>query len=361
MRLMQNESNKLSFKGQDIFIGIDVHLKSWIITIMMEFSAFKTLSINPEAKILRNYLEKNFPGGIYHSAYEAGFTGYSTHWELEKEGIQNIVVNPADIPTTDKDRKQKEDKRDSRKIAKSLKSGDLEGIYIPQIATMELRSLVRYRKTLVKEISRSKNRIKSFLYFNGTNIPSNVRVASLYWSGAFTQWLESLSFATEFGKQVMAQHIKITAYLRSSLLEVNKELRKIKKSGPYSKSINLLCSIPGIGLISAVTLLSEIEDFKRFKNLSRLCSFVGLIPTTNSSGEHDRSGRITPRSNKPIRTVLIESAWIATRNDPALALKFNELCKRMKSNEAIIRIAKKMLNRIRSVMINEKQYEYYII
>ena len=358
---MQKKGNELSFIGQNIYVGIDVHLKSWIITIMLEHSDFKTLSINPEAKALKLYLDKHFPQGNYYSAYEAGFTGYSTHWELKNEGIQNIVVNPADIPTTDKERKQKEDKRDSRKIAKTLRAGDLQSIYIPKVETMELRALVRYRKTLVKEISRNKNRIKSFLYCNGINIPPTISVASRHWSGKFTQWLESLTFTTEFGKQVLDQHLKITTFLRKSLLDVNKELRKLKTAGPYSKSINLLCSIPGIGLIIATTLLSEIEDFKRFKNLSRFCSFVGLIPTTNSSGEKDVTGKITSRSNKPIRTVIIEAAWIATRNEPVLAKKFNELCGRMKPNEAIVRIAKKLLSRIRSVMINEKQYEYCTI
>jgi len=355
---MEKKGSKLSFNGQNIYVGIDVHLKSWIITVMLEHSDFKTLSINPDSKVLKLYLDKHFPEGNYYSAYEAGFTGFSTHRDLENEGIQNIVVNPADIPTTDKERKQKEDKRDSRKIAKSLRTGDLQSIYIPKVETMELRSLVRYRKTLVKEISRNKNRIKSFLYCNGINIPPTISIASKHWSGKFTQWLESLTFRTEFGKQVLEQHLKITTFLRKSLLEVNNGLRKIKKAGPYSKSIELLCSIPGVGLITAATLLSEIEDFKRFKNLSRFCSFVGLIPTTNSSGEKDVTGRITSRSNKPIRAVIIEAAWIATRNDPVLAGKYNELCSRMKPNEAIVRVAKKLLNRIRSVMINEKQYEY---
>ncbi len=357
---MQKKGSKLNFDGQDIYVGIDVHLKSWKITTMLEYSDFKTLSVNPSAKELRAYLEKNFPGGNYCSAYEAGFTGYSTHLKLEAEGIKNIVVNPADIPTTDKERKQKEDKRDSRKIAKSLRSGDLESIYIPNVSTMELRSLVRYRKTLVKEIGRNKNRIKSFLYQNGIDIPLEITIASKYWSGKFTAWLKSITFNTDFGKQVLNHHIKVTSFLRDCQLEVNRELRKVQKSGAYAKSINLLCSIPGIGLITAVTLLSEIEDFRRFKNLDSFCSYVGLVPTTNSSGEHDRTGRITPRSNKPIRSVIIESAWTATRNDPALAKKFNDLCKRMESNKAIIRIAKKLLSRMRSVMVNDKHYEYSI-
>ena len=100
---------------------------------------------------------KNFPNSNYFSAYEASFSGFKTHRDLISLGIKNMVVNPADIPTTDKERKQKEDSRDSRKIAKQLSKNDLMAIYIPDIDTEGDRQLVRYRKTLTKEISRTKN------------------------------------------------------------------------------------------------------------------------------------------------------------------------------------------------------------
>lgn len=180
---MKTKINKTSFKGQNIYVGIDVHLKSWKITIMLEHFVYKTFSMNPSSIELKEYLSKNFPDGNYYSAYEAGFCGYSVHRELVKLGIKNIIVNPADIPTTDKERKQKEDKRDSRKIAKSLRNGDLQGIFVPDINTMELRSLVRHRKTIVKEICRNKNRIKSILHYYGIKIPNELDSASKYWSG----------------------------------------------------------------------------------------------------------------------------------------------------------------------------------
>jgi len=357
---MNQKNKKISFKGQNIYVGIDVHLKSWKATIMLEHSLYKTFSMNPSSTELVQYLSKHFPEGKYYSAYEAGFCGYSVHRQLIGLGIENIIVNPADIPTTDKERKQKEDKRDSRKIAKSLRNGDLQGIYIPDLAIMELRALVRHRKTIVKEISRHKNRIKSFLYYNGIKIPREIDTASKYWSGKFTEWLHTIEFATGLAKKVLNQTLKVTEFLRATLLDINKEFRTLSRSGIYAQKLDYLLSIPGIGLITAITILSEIDNFNRFKNLDRFCSYVGLVPTTNSSGEKELAGRITPRSNKPIRSVIIESAWVASRIDPALSLKYNELCVRMKSNEAIIRIAKKLLSRIRSVMINEVHYEYSV-
>jgi len=358
---MRKKVKVISFKGQNIYVGIDLHLKSWTITVMVEEVMYKSFSQNPCAKTLANYLHRNFPGGNYFSAYEAGFCGFSVHRELRDNGINNIVVNPADVPTSDKDRKQKEDRRDSKKLSRSLKNHELEAIYILSEEMEELRSLVRYRKTLVKELSRHKNRIKSFLYLKGITIPAELNTASKYWSSTFTKWLKTTETTTSYGTSVLQETIDTAEFLRIKLLKVNRQLRSINDNSNFSKQIRLLRSIPGIGLIIALTFLSELETLIRFKNLDRLSSYVGLIPSTYSSGEKEKIGNITRRSNKPLRSSVIEAAWIAIRYDPALTLKYNELRSRMEPNEAIVRIAKKLLNRIRYVLINEQEYVSSVI
>ncbi len=358
---MQAKIKKICFKEQNIYIGIDVHFKNWVITIMVEDIVYKTFSQNSNATDLKNYLENNFPEGNYYSVYEAGFCGFSVHRELVKCGIKNIIVNPADIPTTDKDKRQKEDKRDSRKLAKSLKNGELTGIHILSTETEELRSLVRYRKTIVKELGRHKNRIKSMLKFYGKEIPQELDTASKYWSLNFIKWVKQIETNTPEGSLVLQDTIDTVEYLRTKQLKINKELRRLSKDLRFSKTIKLLTSVPGIGLIIAFIFLSELETIKRFKNLDKLSSYVGLIPSTNSSGEKERTGNITRRSNKLLRTSLIEAAWIAIRQDPVLILKYTELKKRMSPNEAIVRIAKKVLNRIRYVLKNEQEYVNAIV
>jgi len=168
---MQYQINKLDFTGQNIYAGFDVHLKSWKVTIMTEKLTHKTFSQDPKPELLYDYLVKNFPGGTYHSAYEAGFCGYWIHNKLISLGIKSIVVNPADIPTTDKEKVQKEDARDSKKIARTLRSGDLTPIHVPCLKTLDDRSLMRTRSALVKDLVRNKNRTKSFLYYQGFEIP----------------------------------------------------------------------------------------------------------------------------------------------------------------------------------------------
>ncbi len=316
----------------------------------------KTFSQSSKAGDLKKFLERNYPNGTYYSAYEAGFCGFSAHRELQKIGINNIVVNPADVPTTDKERKQKEDSRDSRKIVRSLYNNELEAVHVPNMDIEGLRSLVRYRRTLVKEISRYKNRTKSFLYYNGVEIPVELAKGSGHWSKHYSQWLQSLEFESEYSRQVLSQIMDTVEHLRKKLLEVNRNFRQLEKDSEYSGQIKLLRTVPGVALVTSMTIITELNNIERFKSIDRLCSYVGLVPRTNSSGEKDRTGSITPRSKQQLRSMLIESAWIAIRHDPALMMKYGELVKRMDSNKAIVNIAKRLLSRIRYVLVNKAPY-----
>jgi len=355
-----NKSKQLDFKGQDIFIGLDTHLKNWRVSIMVNESPFKTFSQDPRPETLRNYLAKNFPNANYHSAYEASFSGFKNHRDLLNLGIKNIVVNPADIPTTDKERKQKEDSRDSRKIAKQLSQKDLTAIYVPEIEIEGDRSLVRYRKTLTKEIARTKHRIKSQLYYFGMEIPAKFSEKS-YWSKSFTSWLQEIDLPTESARMTLNGHLEMAEMLRKKQLSTNKEIKKLSEKKIYKENYNLLLSVPGIGCLTAMIILTEIGDITRFKNLDKLCAFIGLVPMTNSTGENEKTGNITVRKNKMLRKALVESSWIAIRNDPALTLAYQKLIKRMEPQKAIIRIAKKLVNRMLYVLKNKKTYVQTIV
>lgn len=352
---MEKTVKKLDYSGQNIYIGLDTHLKNWRTTIRVGDTYFKTFSQDPKAIVLSNYLEENFPGGNYYSAYEASFSGFKAHRELIELGINNIVVNPADIPTTDKERKQKEDAIDSRKIAEQLSSSNLVGIHIPDIEIEGDRCLIRFRKTLTKEIARNKVRVKSFLYFNGIVIPTQF-CKTTNWSRRFITWLETLDLPTTSSKATLDTIIELVLFLRTKHLEVLRQIKVLSQQEPYKTNVALLISIPGIGLITAMTFLTEIQDISRFKTLDKLCAYIGLVPMTNSSGESESVGGITKRQNKVLRSMIVESSWIAIRNDPALMLAYQKLIVRMKPSKAIIRIAKKMINRIRYVLKRQTLY-----
>ena len=353
---MLTQSNKIDFNGQHFYVGLDVHLKSWKVSIMTEKLTLKTFSQDPNPELLHRYLVKNFPNGIYHSAYEAGFCGYWIHNKLTALGIDSIVVNPADIPTTDKEKVNKTDKRDSKKIARSLRNGDLKGIHVSSLKTLEDRCLVRMRRTLAKDLTRNKNRIKSFLYFHGIDMPEAFSKSATHWSKRFMNWLRSLEFNESSAKKTLALLIDESQHLRLTTLNAIREIRELAQSEEYCNLVRLLRTIPGIGTLTAMIILTEIETISRFSNFDQLCSFIGLIPSTNSSGEKEVTGEITHRGNNFLMSIIIESAWIASRWDLVLNKSFHDYCKRMEPNKAIIRIARKLLNRIRFVLKNNQPY-----
>ena len=118
-----------------------------------------------------------------------------------------------------------------------------------------------------------------------------------------------------------------------------------------------LRSIPGIGLLGAMTLITEIKDINRFSRLDQLHSFAGLIPNVSSSGEQERIGGITQRHNQYLRPILIQCAWRSIKYDPVLFRDYNRRCKKIKANKAIVRIAKKLLNRVSFVWKHQCEYQ----
>jgi len=359
---MQTQSRELDFKGQNIFVGVDVHLKSWTVTILTEALAHKTFTQPACAQTLNNYLNRQFPGGNYHSVYEAGFSGFWTHYKLKEMGINNIVVNPADVPTSQKEQLQKDDPTDSRKLARSLRGGELTGIYVPDPCSLQDRSLIRIRGTLVKYMIRFKQRIKSFLYFYGIFFPARFEKSSSHWSKRFIQWLtQEVSLEHDSGNETLKILVQEAEQQRILLLDVLRNIRLLSQSEKYAKNVALLSTIPGIALITSMTILTEIETIDRFKNTDHLAGFVGLVPNYHSSGDKAKNGEMTFRGQSTLKKSLIESAWFAARFDPALSMSYHELIKRMDANKAITRIARKLLNRIYFVLKNKQPYVHGVV
>jgi transposase len=346
--------NKLDFTGQQVYVGMDVHKKSWSISIYTDQFEHKTFSQPPEVEVLVNYLKRNFPGATYRSVYEAGFSGFWIHDRLQEQGVQCLVVNPADVPTKDKERAGKTDRVDCRKLARSLRNGDIDGIYVPSRPNAEDRSLLRTRHSMVRKQTRCKNQIKSILCFYGIHIPDEV--TNSHWSKRFIAWIESIRMKRASGNTALKVHLAELTNIRQIIAELNRAIRALATTDGYLNNVRILKTVPGISTLTAMTLLTELYDINRFKTLDKLCGYVGLIPNTDSSGETDRKTGITDRRNAHLRRIVIESAWTAVRKDPALMMAFNELCKHMIKTKAIVRIARKLLNRIRYVLRNQQEY-----
>ena len=359
---MRNEITKDSFQGQSFYVGIDYHKKSWKVTILGEQYEHKTMSQDPSAVVLSSYLKKHFPGATYQAVYEAGFSGFRACREMNELGINCIVIHPADVPSSQKEKLQKTDISDSRKLARALRNRELKGIDIPGTTLEADRALVRQRFRLVKDISRNKNRVKSLLFQFGIAIPDHISSSqSRHWSKTYTNWLQELPLEISSLRLVIDNYICIAEGQRKELLVVNKQVRDLSLRQDYRANYTLLLSVPGIGIMVAMTILTQIGDIRRFERLDDLCNYIGLVPTMYGSGDKMVMGKMIHRGRKELKIMLIEASWEAIRKDPALMLKFNELVKTMPKNKAIVRIARKLLARIRFVLKNKQPYEVSVV
>jgi transposase len=309
---------------------------------------------------LKRRLEKAYPNATFVGVYEAGFSGYVLAREARELGMTISPIHAADVPLTDKDRQQKTDAIDAMRLAKMARVNTYESIYIPTPFEEYLRQLVRRRSDLVKSRTRVVNKIKSHLAFTGT-LTGDLRYSDWHMSAKRVAYLEGLARERRDGISyddlVLLGQLEEYKGYNKRVLRLTREIAGIlndQRTALYGR----LLDCPGIGPVTAMTLIGEVFNMERFTSFDKLCSYVGLMPRTHSSGERDQRGRMVSRGNKRLRCALIEAAWRAKSVDPALQLYYYEQVTqaKMKPNLAIIKVATKLLCRIRHVWISGESY-----
>ena len=310
------------------------------------------------AKELFDRLNKKFPEAHFKSAYEAGFCGFSAHYALAEQGIENIVVNAADIPTTGKEKTMKTDAVDSEKIAWALKRDELKGIYVKDKRYMDDTNLIRLRQRFIMDLSRQKNRTKHLLYTQGVTYPERFRNSKTHWSRNFMKWLrEEVELLSEqkLSLLLLCDQVENT---RKAILKVTREIRRLSTTDRYKENYDLLFTVPGLGLITSMSMLTELDnDIMRFPNERSFVSMLGLIPTCHDSGEKKVSGEKTNRGNKHLGPLIVEASWVAIYRDYQLGAYYSSCCQIMKPHKAIIKVARKLACRTYAVLKTKTKYE----
>jgi transposase len=350
---------QLDFKGQTIFCGIDVHKKSWRVNVRSDEFELEDYCQDPSEELLVKHLQKRYPGASYQAAYEAGFSGFGIQRSLRSSGVSCMVVNPADVPLTDKDKKRKSDRIDARKLSRHLSHNMLRPIYVPSIRMEHARTLVRQRIRMVSDQTRCKNRIWGFLMFSGLKLKMDK--PNEYWSRRFVESLKTLPGLTPLLRQALDAALEEYLLIRKLVGNMTKQLRVLSRQKSFAPLQNLIQGIPGIGLLNSMVIITELQDMKRFKTLDKLCAYAGIIPDTASSAERTTVKGITHRTNDYLRPAIVESSWVIIRKDPAMLYLYKRYCKKMVPNKAIIKIARHLLSRIRYVWINRIEYEVGLV
>jgi transposase len=342
------------FSGITFFVGIDIHKKLWQVAVYSEGIILSNVSMESSAEKLISYLHKHYPGAHFSCVYESCAWGYSLCRTLRGEGIDCMIVNPADIPGTDWERRSKTDPVDARKLAKSLAAGLLRPIDVPSERLQKQRSLIRLRKRLWSDLVRAKNRLKSELVFQGFVIP--LQFDNRVWSKAFLSWILQQTSKEEELKTTIEVMVEEVLHLKALIVKTERKLKELMQSPSFEHQSRLLRSIPGVGPMTTMLFLLEVGDVRRFKSFDALNRFVGLCPDMHSSGEKNTARALSARHHHQLRSILVEASWQLIRKDPVLLNQYKELTTRMKGQDAIIRIAKKLLRRMRAVLLSERIY-----
>lgn len=347
-------NKNVSYIGKSVYIGIDVHKKSYTFSAYCDGIVCKIATTPADPDNFAKSLKKWFSGAKIFSVYEAGFSGFGLHRILETSGITNIVINPASLEVAAKD-KVKTDKRDSIKLAKQLFHGNLTGISIPSKKKELCRLITRTREQLVKERSRIGNKIKSRMFYFGYISFEDDRVMS----DKLLRFYESMCLPEEL-KYSLALLIGQWRLLNQQITEIKYRMTEQSFEDSYNEAIYQ--SVPGVGDVSARTLSNELGDLsKRFSSQKSLYQFIGLTPVEYSSGETQRLGHIDRQGSARIRKILVECAWRAISLDKNLEESFERIAHRRGKKRAIVAIARKLIGRMRACFIDQSEYDLGVV
>ena len=350
---MKTQTKNLS----NLWIGIDFHKKTWRIHFRSDRFSGNPFSMEPDPDLLYLKVVSEYSDYEVEVVYECGCFGYWAHRKFVSYGWKSVVVNPCDIPRVNKQKFTKTDSIDARNLSKLLKAGLLKSVTIPDIEREQLRSLFRRRVQTVMNTRSVKNRLKAQLLYYGIKIPTEMDNAS--WSKNFKQWVKEINWEYETGRYMMLSNIKQVEYLHYETNEISTQLRKYCRQN-HKKEYDLLQSVPGIGPLTAICFISEVGNISRFRNFKQLACLVGMMPTTYQSSDTSRTQGLTPRALRIMRSYLVESAWQAVRIDPVLR-EYYKSHKGKKSNDIIVKVARKLLSRMYGVLRTETEYELGLV
>jgi len=245
--------------------------------------------------------------GELHLCYEASSAGFVIKRWLDEVGVDCEVVAPGFIPKGSGDR-IKTDRRDARRLAQLYQSGMLRAVRVPDSAEETVRSLVRHRDDLTRDMTRTKNRILKFLGLRGLRYTDGHN-----WTEQHRKWLHHLNLEP-LQAVVLQSHLSSLDQLETQRAQIDQRIAEVAQTPAYHDKVQRLMCLRGIALYSAMVLVTEIGDVHRFRGAPELMSYLGLVPREHSSGDSRHSGRITKVGNTRGRWVLSEAAWNQTRN-----------------------------------------------
>lgn len=283
--------------------GLDVHAAKVLAATMDSESGELAVKRLPGAT--REVVK--FCGGLagpVRVAYEAGPTGFGLARALEAAGVGCVVAAPGKIERAATDR-VKTDRRDAERLLRLLMIDGLHAVRVPSIEEEGLRDLVRAREDVRGDLMRARHRLSKLLLRHDVRFDGVGRA----WTQRHRRWLAAVDLGQRGAQGTLTDYIGAIDALLVRRDTLESTITQLIPGSPWAQTVARLRCLRGIDTLSAVGLCAEIGDWQRFPRAAHLMSYLGLVPSENSTGEQRRQGAITKSGSGHGRRLLVEAAW----------------------------------------------------
>ncbi len=347
---METKSDSV-FKDKNLFVGIDVHKKRWVVSVRSYDLELKTFSMSPIAEELEKFLVSNYKDALSHIVYECCFSGFWIYDYFHEKGY-DIIVTPTNRIYRDGSI-VKTDKIDSRKLAFQHSRGLLREVKVPTMKIREYRSLFRiYDKEKMRE-GQILRQIRCILECK------NHQLKWEKWNKEFIEKLKLVRFQEEIFNRKFEVLIKEYEFVKEQIKDTERRIKEIGEEEELKCKVRRIEQINGIGIISAVRLVVYLFDMdRRFESGEKLAHYVGLTPGEHSSREEIVRSRTGLIGSRQLRAIIIQLAWVAVRKDGNLLNKFERVYRSSGSKQkAIVAVARKLMMKVHAITEKEEAYE----
>lgn len=276
---------------------------------------------------------------------------YRWLWEMLEPVVEKLVLADATQARALAGRRIKTDREDSLNIAELLSAGRLPTSYAPPMEVQILRDISRHRNGFSRQHARVLCRVKSIM--NANNRPGPARLKS----DGLIRYLKAQ------GPKLPARHVEMLwqcvdalALTERQMDQAERTIAEMMRRDFFQEVDGILTSFPGVGAITAATVIAEIGDFRRFSDAKAIGRYAGLNPRVFASGGKQRIGHIAKTGSADLRWILQQAAWTAIRTDENVRRIFLRIAKRSGRKAAAVAIARKLLTWMWSAVCKGEPY-----
>jgi transposase len=338
-------------RGSRRYIGLDIHKKYCVIGGVDREARVVLHAVRVEHADLEGWLKKNLRS-TDHVVFESTTNAWHVYDLLEPLVERVVVANPAKVKQIANAR-VKTDVRDTFILARLLAANLVPDVWVPPVHVRELRQLLSQRRQLVETHTQIVNRMHSVAHRHHLQHERGKR-----FNEKNTVWQKDkqLSKVEQFQLQLEMEN---RAYIEKQISRIGKEVAKMSHQKPWAQSMTYIMQLPGFGVITGMTVLAAIGEVQRFGSANHLASYSGLTGGLDQSGTHLVQKGITKEGRKELRWAMVEVAQRAVKSDPHWKRKFQEMEKRMHRNQAIVAVARQLLELVWYVLTRRQPYRHF--